>query len=46
MGIINEVEKIEIFTLQDNYVDLTSTDNSPIVQRAMPVQDMEPQSSQ
>jgi len=41
MGIIREVDKIEILTLQDNYVDLTSMDNSQIVQRAMPVKDME-----
>jgi len=41
MSIIKEVEKIEILTLQDNYVDLTSIDNSPVIQRAMPVEDME-----
>ena len=33
---INEVEKVEILTLQDNYIDLVAQDNSEIVQRAMP----------
>lgn len=42
MGItINEVDKIEILTLQDNYVDLTAGDNSEIIQRAVPLKDME-----
>ncbi len=39
------MDKIEILTLQDNYVDLASMDNSSIVQRAMPVKDMEMKNS-
>ena len=31
---INEVDKVEILTLQDNYIDLISRDNTEIVQRA------------
>jgi 7,8-dihydropterin-6-yl-methyl-4-(beta-D-ribofuranosyl)aminobenzene 5'-phosphate synthase len=42
---INEVDKIEILTLQDNYVDLTSLDNTEIVARAMPLKDMEVKNS-
>ena len=42
---INEVDKVEILTLQDNYVDLISRDNTEMVQRAMPVKDMEVQNS-
>jgi 7,8-dihydropterin-6-yl-methyl-4-(beta-D-ribofuranosyl)aminobenzene 5'-phosphate synthase len=39
MGIkINEVEKVEILTLQDNYIDLVAQDNSNIIQRAMPAE--------
>jgi len=38
---INEVDKIEILTLADNYLDLLSGDNSPIIARAVPVKDME-----
>ena len=33
---INEVEKVEILTLQDNYIDLVAQDNTEIIQRAMP----------
>ncbi len=40
-AIIKEVDKIEILTLIDNYIDLISQDNTPIVQRAMPLKDME-----
>jgi 7,8-dihydropterin-6-yl-methyl-4-(beta-D-ribofuranosyl)aminobenzene 5'-phosphate synthase len=32
--IINEVDKVEILTLQDNYIDLLAKDNAEIVQRA------------
>ncbi|MBT3367594.1 MAG: MBL fold metallo-hydrolase [Nitrospina sp.] len=42
---INEVDKIEILTLQDNYVDLVSRDNTEIVQRAMPINNMGVQNS-
>jgi 7,8-dihydropterin-6-yl-methyl-4-(beta-D-ribofuranosyl)aminobenzene 5'-phosphate synthase len=38
MGLtINEVEKVDILTLQDNYIDLVSQDNTEIIQRAMPL---------
>jgi len=36
---VNEIDKVEILTLQDNYIDLVVTDNSEIVTRAMPLQD-------
>ena len=35
---VNDVEKVEILTLQDNYIDLVAQDNSDIVQRAMPAE--------
>ena len=38
---INEVDKVEILTLQDNYIDLISGDNSEVVLRAMPIKDGE-----
>jgi 7,8-dihydropterin-6-yl-methyl-4-(beta-D-ribofuranosyl)aminobenzene 5'-phosphate synthase len=34
--IINEVDKLEILTLQDNYVDLLAGDSGEILQRARP----------
>jgi 7,8-dihydropterin-6-yl-methyl-4-(beta-D-ribofuranosyl)aminobenzene 5'-phosphate synthase len=37
---VNEVDKVEILTLADNYIDLLSGDNSPVVMRAIPVKDM------
>ena len=37
----NPVDKLEIWTLADNYVDLASGDNSSIVSRAIPVKDMQ-----
>ncbi|MCF8032288.1 MAG: MBL fold metallo-hydrolase [Desulfarculaceae bacterium] len=37
--ILREIEKIEILTLLDNYVDMVAQDNSDIVQRAMPLDD-------
>lgn len=36
-----DVDRVEILTLQDNYVDLTAMDNTEIVQRASPLKDME-----
>jgi len=36
---INEIDKVEILTLQDNYIDLTAMDNSAIIQRALPLKD-------
>ena len=38
---IKEVNKIEILTLQDNYIDVAAMDSTDIVQRAMPIKDME-----
>ncbi len=38
---LNEVDKVEILTLQDNYIDLGSGDSTEVVQRAIPVKDME-----
>ncbi|MGD9307041.1 MAG: MBL fold metallo-hydrolase [Desulfobacterales bacterium] len=38
---LKEVDKVEILTLQDNYVDVAAFDSTDIVQRALPVKDME-----
>jgi len=38
---LNQVDKLEIWTLADNNVDLLSGDNSAIVARAIPVKDMQ-----
>jgi 7,8-dihydropterin-6-yl-methyl-4-(beta-D-ribofuranosyl)aminobenzene 5'-phosphate synthase len=38
---ILEAEKMEILTLQDNYIDITALDNSAIVQRASPLKEMQ-----
>ncbi|MHC4458174.1 MAG: MBL fold metallo-hydrolase [Planctomycetota bacterium] len=38
---LNEVDKVEILTLQDNYVDVAAFDGTEIVKRALPVKDME-----
>lgn len=38
---LKEVDKVEILTLQDNYVDSAAFDSTEIVQRAMPGKDME-----
>ena len=38
---INAVDKVEILTLQDNYIDLIARDNSEVVLRAMPIKDGE-----
>ncbi|MGB5751153.1 MAG: MBL fold metallo-hydrolase [Desulfobacterales bacterium] len=38
---LNEVDKVEVLTLQDNYVDIASMDSTAMVQRAMPVKDSE-----
>lgn len=37
--ILNAVDKAEILTLQDNYIDLTIRDNSEMVTRAMPMKE-------
>ncbi len=39
--ILNAVEKVEILTLQDNYIEMTAMDNNAVVKRAMPLQDGE-----
>lgn len=36
---IREIEKLEILTLQDNYIDMTALDNSDIVQRGRTLQE-------
>ncbi len=38
---LNEVDKVEILTLQDNFVDVAAFDGTEIVQRALPVKDGE-----
>jgi 7,8-dihydropterin-6-yl-methyl-4-(beta-D-ribofuranosyl)aminobenzene 5'-phosphate synthase len=38
---LKEVDKVEILTLQDNYVDVAAMDSTEIVQRALPIKDME-----
>ena len=34
MIMINELDRVEILTLQDNYIDMTATDNSEMIHRA------------
>ncbi|HOO38754.1 MAG TPA: MBL fold metallo-hydrolase [Deltaproteobacteria bacterium] len=38
---INEVDKVEILTLQDNYIDITDMENSAVVLRANPLEGVE-----
>ena len=38
---LRQVDKVEILTLQDNYVDVAAFDGNEIVQRALPIKDME-----
>lgn len=38
---LNQADKLEIWTLADNYIDSASGDNSAIVARALPVKDMQ-----
>jgi 7,8-dihydropterin-6-yl-methyl-4-(beta-D-ribofuranosyl)aminobenzene 5'-phosphate synthase len=38
---LNAVDKIEILTLQDNYIDMVAMDNSAVIVRAMPLKDGE-----
>ena len=42
---IHQTDRVEILTLQDNYIDLTSQDNSAVVQRAMPLKGLEVRNS-
>lgn len=36
---LNEVDRVEILTLQDNYIDITASDNSAIISRAAKLMD-------
>jgi len=36
---LESADKIEILTLQDNYIDMTAADNSAVVTRAMPLKE-------
>ncbi len=38
---INEADKLEVLTLQDNYIDLVSGDSSEILKRALPLKGSE-----
>jgi len=38
---INEVDRVEILTLQDNYIDLASGDSTGILERARPLEGLE-----
>jgi len=38
---LGEVDKVEILTLQDNYIDVAALDSTEIVQRGMPLKDWE-----
>ena len=36
---IHEVEKVEILSLQDNYIDMTAADSNAVISRARPLKD-------
>jgi len=38
---LNPVDRVEILTLQDNYIDIASGDSTDIIQRAVPLKDGE-----
>lgn len=40
-AILNEVDRVVITTLEDNYIDLLSTDNNEVIARAMPLKGTE-----
>lgn len=42
---IRPADRVEVLTLQDNFIDLTSQDNSAMVQRAMPLKGLEVRNS-
>ncbi len=42
---IRQVDKVEVTTLQDNYIDLLMRDNSAVVARAVPLKDMQVKNS-
>lgn len=39
--LVNEADKVEILTLQDNYIDLVSGDSTEMLKRALPVKGSE-----
>ncbi len=39
--ILNAVDKVEILTLQDNYIEMTAMDGSAVISRAVPLKDGE-----
>jgi 7,8-dihydropterin-6-yl-methyl-4-(beta-D-ribofuranosyl)aminobenzene 5'-phosphate synthase len=39
--VIEEVDKVEILTLQDNFIDIVTKDNSDVIQRAIPLKGLE-----
>lgn len=43
--ILTPLDRVEILTLQDNYIDLTSGDSTPMVQRALPIKGNEVKNS-
>jgi len=45
MFTLNEIDKVEILALQDNYIDLLAMDSNEIVDRALPAKDMEVKNS-
>jgi len=38
---LKAVDKVEILTLQDNYIEITAMDNSPVISRARPLKEGE-----
>lgn len=42
---LNPVDKVEIWTLQDNYIEMTAMDNNAVVTRAVPLKDGQIKSS-
>ena len=38
---LKELDKIEILTLQDNYIEMTAMDNNAVITRAIPLKDGE-----
>ena len=39
--VIEEIDKVEILTLQDNFIDIVTKDNSDVIQRALPLKGVE-----
>lgn len=42
---LKPIDRVEIITLQDNFIDLLSRDNSEVIQRAVPLKDLEVKTS-